>query len=97
MSTFAYLCSYYPQYYAKRNGVVFEILTGRFSRFSPHSGDMLDWWRWNLVCRRGTLLHANFTTICILYSTLRCYINAVLLLLLLLTVTVQDAENWNFA
>jgi len=40
----------------------FSLLRGRFWGFSPHRGDTLHRWGWNLAWRRGprSLLHAKF-------------------------------------
>ena len=50
-SLFARLRYYYRQHCAQRKALV--LLRGRFWSFSPHRGDTLQWWGWNLAWRRG--------------------------------------------
>ena len=55
--------SNYWQHCAQCKPPVFSLLRGRFWGFSPHRGDTLHRWEWNLAWRMGTegpLLHAKF-------------------------------------
>jgi len=58
---FRYIHCYRP-HCTQRKLPVFSLLRGRFWGFSPHRGDTLHRWGWNLACRRGPgpLLHAKF-------------------------------------